>query len=56
MPPVVGAIEYRRKGGASMTLGILEQFVPNAGDAWNYTLDSLSTTSSAPWHTQRHKA
>ena len=25
-----------------MTLGILEQFVPNAQDAWNHTLDSLS--------------
>src|SRR5919109_699988 len=42
VPTVVGAIEYRRKGRASMTLGILEQFVPNVGDAWSYTLDSLS--------------
>src|SRR4029453_2688006 len=42
VPPVVGAMEYRRKGGASMTLGILQQFVPNVGDAWSYTLDSLS--------------
>jgi maltose alpha-D-glucosyltransferase / alpha-amylase len=42
VPPVVGSIEYRRKGGASMTLGILQQFVPNVGDAWSYTLDSLS--------------
>ena len=42
VPPVVGAIEYRRKGEASMTLGILQQFVPNVGDAWSYTLDSLS--------------
>ena len=25
-----------------MTLGILQQFVPNVGDAWSYTLDSLS--------------
>ena len=42
VPPVVGAIEYRRKGESSMTLGILQQFVPNVGDAWNYTIDSLS--------------
>ena len=42
VPPVVGAIEYRRKGEASMTLGILQQFVPNVGDTWSYTLDSLS--------------
>src|SRR5262249_8940037 len=33
VPAVVGAIEYRRKGGATMTLGLLEQFVPNAQDA-----------------------
>src|SRR5882724_4588 len=42
VPPVVGAIEYRRKGEASMTLGLLQQFVPNVGDAWSYTIDSLS--------------
>jgi maltose alpha-D-glucosyltransferase/alpha-amylase len=42
VPSVVGAIEYQRKGGAAMTLGILQQFVPNVGDAWSYTLDSLS--------------
>ena len=42
VPPVLGAMGYRRKGGASMTLGILQQFVPNVGDAWSYTLDSLS--------------
>jgi maltose alpha-D-glucosyltransferase / alpha-amylase len=42
VPPVVGAIEYRRKSGETRTLGILQEFVPNVGDAWNYTLDSLS--------------
>jgi maltose alpha-D-glucosyltransferase/alpha-amylase len=42
VPPVVGSIEYRCKGGESMTLGILQGFVPNAGDAWTYTLDNLS--------------
>jgi maltose alpha-D-glucosyltransferase / alpha-amylase len=42
VPPVVGALEYHRKGEASMTLGILQQFVPNVGDAWSYTIDSLS--------------
>jgi maltose alpha-D-glucosyltransferase / alpha-amylase len=42
VPPVVGAIEYRRKSGEVMTLGILQEFVPNVGDAWGYTLDSLS--------------
>jgi maltose alpha-D-glucosyltransferase/alpha-amylase len=42
VPRVLGAIEYRRKSGESMTLGILQGFVPNVGDAWNYSLDSLS--------------
>ena len=42
VPPVLGAIEYRRKSGESMTLGILQEFVLNVGDAWGYTLDSLS--------------
>jgi maltose alpha-D-glucosyltransferase / alpha-amylase len=42
VPPVLGAMEYRRKSAGSMTLGILQEFVPNVGDAWVYTLDSLS--------------
>lgn len=40
-PPFAGSIEYRRKGGEPMTLGLLQGFVPNEGDAWTYTLDSL---------------
>jgi len=40
--PVAGAIEYRsRRDTDSMTLGILHRYIPNAGDAWTYTLDSL---------------
>jgi maltose alpha-D-glucosyltransferase/alpha-amylase len=42
VPSLVGAIEYRRKTGESLTLGLLQEFVPNVGDAWRYTLDSLS--------------
>jgi maltose alpha-D-glucosyltransferase / alpha-amylase len=42
VPRVLGAMEYRRKGAGSMTLGILQEFVPNVSDAWVYTLDSLS--------------
>ncbi len=44
VPPVAGALEYRREpaGRADVfTLGILQGFVPNEGDAWSYTLDSL---------------
>jgi maltose alpha-D-glucosyltransferase/alpha-amylase len=43
MPPVAGWLEYRkgRAAGRPMALGILQRFVPNEGDAWQYTLDSL---------------
>jgi maltose alpha-D-glucosyltransferase/alpha-amylase len=38
---VVGSLEYRRGRGKVMSLAILQDFVPNEGDAWQYTLDSL---------------
>lgn len=41
VPPVAGAIEYRRKRGEPITLAILQGYVPNEGDAWQYTLDTL---------------
>jgi maltose alpha-D-glucosyltransferase/alpha-amylase len=41
IPPVAGALEYRRGRGEPMTMGILLSFVANEGDAWRYTLDSL---------------
>ena len=40
-PPLVGHLEYRPGNGERMQLGILQGFVPNQGDAWNYTLDAL---------------
>ncbi|HEV2440055.1 MAG TPA: maltose alpha-D-glucosyltransferase [bacterium] len=39
-PQVAGAIEYRVDDEAR-TVAILSQFVPNEGDAWQYTLDEL---------------
>jgi len=42
-PPMAGALEYRRGRGHSMTIGILQGFVPNEGDAWQYTLDALGS-------------
>ncbi len=39
---VAGALQYRRKGAAPITLGILQGFVANQGDAWRYSLDALS--------------
>ncbi len=39
--PVAGSLEYRRSKGEPITLGILQAFVPNEGDAWAYTLDEV---------------
>jgi len=44
VPSVAGALEYRRHGDATgepIALALLQGFVPNQGDAWRYTLDSL---------------
>ncbi len=41
-PPTAGAIQYQRSRGEQMTIAILQGFVPNQGDAWQYTLDNLS--------------
>jgi maltose alpha-D-glucosyltransferase/alpha-amylase len=40
-PPVMGAFEYRQEQGEPITVGVLQKFVPNQGDAWLYTLDAL---------------
>jgi maltose alpha-D-glucosyltransferase / alpha-amylase len=41
VPPTAGSLEYSRGGGRPATLGILQGYVPNEGDAWQFTLDSL---------------
>jgi maltose alpha-D-glucosyltransferase/alpha-amylase len=40
--PVLGAIEYRPRRGDPITVAILQAFVPNEGNYWQYTLDDLS--------------
>jgi maltose alpha-D-glucosyltransferase/alpha-amylase len=40
-PRVAGALEIRGRGHEPVTLGVLQEFIPNEGDAWRYTLDSL---------------
>ncbi|MGE3141338.1 MAG: maltose alpha-D-glucosyltransferase, partial [Thermoleophilia bacterium] len=40
-PPVAGSLEYVADGGEPATLAIVHRFVPNEGDSWRYTLDSL---------------
>jgi maltose alpha-D-glucosyltransferase/alpha-amylase len=38
--PVVGALEYHSDNGTS-TLALLQSYIDNQGDAWNYTVDYL---------------
>jgi maltose alpha-D-glucosyltransferase/alpha-amylase len=39
--PLVGALEYHRNGAAPMTIGILQEYIPDVRNGWSYTLDSL---------------
>ncbi len=41
VPPVLGSIEYEPGKGEPVSVGILQGFVLNEGDAWSYTLDML---------------
>jgi maltose alpha-D-glucosyltransferase/alpha-amylase len=41
-PPVAGALEYQMPRREPMTLGILQGYVENEGDAWEFTLDQLA--------------
>jgi len=43
-PPVAGALELRSAGSEPRTIGILQGFVPNQGDAWEYTLRSFAAS------------
>ena len=40
--PVLGAIELRLPEAEPMALGVLYGYVPNEGDAWQFTLNQLS--------------
>ena len=43
VPPVAGYLEIRRdRRSEPMTLGLLQRYVANEGDAWSYTQDVLS--------------
>jgi len=41
VPPFGGSLDYRRPHGETRVLGLLLGMVPNEGDAWERTLDSL---------------
>jgi maltose alpha-D-glucosyltransferase / alpha-amylase len=41
VPAVAGHLEYRRNHAAPDTLAVLQAYVPNQGDAWEFTLNHL---------------
>ncbi len=40
--PLAGALEYRPDKGEALSVAVLQGYVPNQGDAWNYTQSTLS--------------
>jgi trehalose synthase-fused probable maltokinase len=42
IPQLAGALQYYTRDGKRMAQAILQAFVPNRGDAWRYTLESLA--------------
>ena len=40
--PLAGALEYRPDKGEPITVAVLQGYVPNQGDAWNYTQSTLA--------------
>ena len=40
-PAFVGALSYEGNNGTEGTVAVLQEFVPNEGDAWSFTLDAL---------------
>ena len=41
VPAFVGALEYRSGSGTPIVLGLLQNLVPNQGDAWSFIQDAL---------------
>ncbi|HET7338586.1 MAG TPA: maltose alpha-D-glucosyltransferase [Candidatus Dormibacteraeota bacterium] len=46
--PLAGSLEYRRGKGEPVTIAILQGYVPNQGDAWQYTLTTLAHFYASP--------
>jgi len=42
VPPLAGYLEYLSEKGTSASLGILQGYVANQGDAWQFTLKALA--------------
>ncbi len=42
VPPFAGSFEYQIQDRASVSVGLLQEYVPNEGDAWHYVLDRVN--------------
>jgi maltose alpha-D-glucosyltransferase/alpha-amylase len=42
VPAVAGSLEYASDNGQPSSLGILQAYVPNQGDAWQFTLNAVA--------------
>ncbi|HEY6006956.1 MAG TPA: maltose alpha-D-glucosyltransferase [Geobacteraceae bacterium] len=40
--PFVGTLEYRRPAAGTITIAMLQWYIPNHGDAWTFTLDEVT--------------
>ncbi len=45
---LAGSLEYRRGKGEPVSIAILQGYVPNQGDAWQYTLTTLAHFLASP--------
>ncbi|HLH30113.1 MAG TPA: putative maltokinase, partial [Terriglobia bacterium] len=50
VPPLCGSIAYESHDSQRMTLGVLQSFVPNRGDAWRYTVGTLAELFASAAH------
>jgi maltose alpha-D-glucosyltransferase/alpha-amylase len=50
VPPLCGSLTYESHESKVMTVGILQGFVPNKGDAWRFTVESLAALFATPDH------
>src|SRR5206468_10367365 len=46
--PLAGTLEYRRPKGEPMSIATLQGYVPNQGDAWQYTLNTIAHYFNGP--------
>ena len=50
VPPLAGFLEYQRgRQDEPVTIGLLQGYVSNAGDAWRYTLEALEEYFERTW-------